>query len=85
MLHSKLFLFRFECGILRLLIESGLNCYSFLAVRALARLGPGGLADVRPKLERGPDEKGGLEREREVYSSQDFRNIYNLVAQVREN
>ena len=65
---------------MKLLIESGLNVYSFLTVRAVCSLGPARLMAMREELEAA-DEKGGLEAS-EVYRSEDFRNLYNLVAQV---
>ena len=83
---------RYECGILKLVVESGLNVYSFLSMRAVCKEGLSGLLALEEELGGGVerDERRGETRRLKnnagdqggaVYRSGDFRNLYNLVAQ----
>ncbi|XP_023338753.1 SET and MYND domain-containing protein 4 isoform X2 [Eurytemora carolleeae] len=69
---------RYECGLLGILVASGLNVYPFLAIRLLARFGFDYLWNLKDELSH--DETSGAEIERSSeYKSEDFFNAYNLV------
>lgn len=69
---------QYECGILKLLIESGLNIYSFLALRGVATMGLAKLKALKDKLAVRNEQQGvGQDSE---YSSHDFLTTYNLVS-----
>ncbi|TRY63413.1 hypothetical protein TCAL_02645 [Tigriopus californicus] len=69
---------QYECGILKLLIESGLNVYSFLALRGVATMGLGKLKALKDRLAV-RNEQLGVGQDSE-YSSLDFLTTYNLVS-----
>ncbi len=70
---------KFECGVNKLLMESGLNIYSFLVIRLLSRVGYDELQAMRPDLET-RSETNGFEPSK-VYRSDDLRNVFCLVDQ----
>ena len=85
--------FRYECAINKHIIESGLNIYAYLTLRALASLGPSNLfsPEMRAKLsEEARTERKGVEEDdnnnqgninnQSVYHSKDFLNLYALMA-----
>ena len=59
--------FRYECGINRLLIESGLNLYSFLVVRLLSRVGLDSLCAMRGDLEERSETRGCEPGDDQIY------------------
>ena len=85
--------FRYECAINKHIIESGLNVYAYLTIRALANLGPANLfsPEMRDKLsEETRTERKGVDEDDNnnenesnkppVYHSKDFLNLYALMA-----
>jgi hypothetical protein len=70
---------RYECGINKLLIESGLNIYPSLTIRAVAKAELSGLLEMRDDIEN-RSEMNGCAPEK-VYRSNDLRNIVGLVTQ----
>ena len=54
------------------LLESGLNVYPFLTVRAVASAGLEKLLDLRNELESRDESKGTTDTLKERYSSDDF-------------
>ncbi len=75
---------KYECGILKLLLESGFNCYPYLALRALCKEGLSNLLAMKNDLVQGRSEEAGTSESMIanglVYSSTDFRNLNNLMA-----
>ena len=59
---------------------SGLNVYTFLTVRAICIAGLESLLAMRKDLEGKRDESFGAELTNSVYKSDDFMNLYNLMA-----
>ena len=67
---------QYECGINKMLLESGLNIYTFLTVRAVCIEGLAGLLKIRPDLDARNEQYGQTERmeeDQQVYQSSDFR------------
>ncbi len=68
---------RYECGILKLVVEAGLNVYSFLTVRAVCKEGLSKLLlmgdDLRSRDERAGATTKERRKQRSVYRSDDFR------------
>ena len=59
---------------------SGLNVYTFLTVRAICIAGLESLLAMRKDLEGKRDESFGAELTNSVYKSDDFMNLYNMMA-----
>ena len=84
------FCFRYECAINKHVIESGLNVYAYLTLRAIANLGPTNLLSSKmiDNLSEGTrSEKKGVGDNNQnektvstVYHSNDFLNLYALMA-----
>ena len=62
------------------LLESGLNVYPFLATRAISNLGLAKLLELRPELDTRDESKGVTSGLSQSYSSDDFVNVYCLMA-----
>eukprot|EP00095_Tigriopus_kingsejongensis_P011484 maker-scaffold626_size122949-snap-gene-0.33 protein:Tk11484 transcript:maker-scaffold626_size122949-snap-gene-0.33-mRNA-1 annotation:"set and mynd domain-containing protein 4-like" len=71
---------RIECGILKVLTESGLNVYSFLSLRATSVMGLDRLKAMRDQLEARDEQVGVGQSDGKVYRSEDFINSFNLVS-----
>ncbi len=81
---------QYECGILKLLLESGLNCFPYLALRSVCTEGLESLLNMKQDLTSDRNEAAGTTKDLEaraeaaeaerVYLSSDFRNLYNLTA-----
>jgi len=70
---------RYECGMLDILVATGLNVYPFLVVKLITRFGFEYLWGLRARLNH--DETAGAETERSSeYLSDDFINAFNLVS-----
>jgi tetratricopeptide (TPR) repeat protein len=73
---------QYECPVLKLLLESGLNVYSFLALRAVCKEGLHGLLEIKDVLENRDETAGtAADMKDKVYDSEDIINLFNLIAQ----
>ena len=70
---------KFECGIIKLFLESGLNVYAYLVLRLLCKEGYEKIMKMKDSLEN-PDESSGGNGSDRFYASNDFQNVYNLMA-----
>ena len=68
---------RYECGVISILIASGLNIYPFLTLRLLSRFGADHIWGLRERLET-PNDTVGASTDTE-YRGDDFINAFNLV------
>ena len=68
---------RYECGVISILIASGLNIYPFLTLRLLSRFGVDHIWGLRERLET-PNDTVGASTDTE-YRGDDFINAFNLV------
>jgi hypothetical protein len=71
---------KYECGINKLLLVSGLNCYPYLALRLVTIEGLNRLLALKSDLENRSEKAGTSCNMNEVYLSADFRTAYNLMA-----
>ena len=63
-----------------MLFSTGLNVYTFLTVRAICCQGLESILAMKPDLEQNRNEACGAGLTNSVYKSEDFRNLYNLMA-----
>ena len=73
---------KYECGIIKIILESGFNVYPYLALRLVTKEGLENLLKIREDLEQRSEKSGsgaGEESQSKFYSSKDFRNAYNLM------
>ena len=62
------------------LFLTGLNVYTFLTVRAICSQGLDSILAMKTDLEENRSEASGAGSTNSVYKSDDFRNLYNLMA-----
>ena len=76
---------KYECGIIKLVLGTGLNIYAYMALRLVTKEGLKNLLKMKDDLENNRSEKSGTSHggssDAAFYSSNDFRNAYNLMAQ----
>jgi len=69
---------KYVCGLLEILVASGLNVYPFLVIRLIARFGFDYLWELKDTLKY--DESAGTQEKVSSYRSDDFEIAYNLVS-----
>lgn len=72
---------KYECGIMKLFLESGFNVYPYLALRLVCQEGLAKLLELRPSIESRSEKVGTTQGQQKTkYLSGHFMSGYNLMA-----